>query len=91
MAGRYQVFDGWSRSFIKAGRPGEAAQSPEAQVGPHFCGYRPVLIFVASCVCASARQLTIATATAASALGVAAVTEGFAGQTTMTKLGLVSG
>ena len=34
---------------------------------------------------------TIAAASAANALGVAAVTEGFVGQTTMTKLGLVSG
>jgi hypothetical protein len=34
---------------------------------------------------------TIAAANAANALGVAAVMEGFAGQTTSTKLGLVSG
>jgi hypothetical protein len=36
-------------------------------------------------------QRTIAAANAASALGVAAVTEGFTGQTTMTKLGLSAG
>ena len=45
----------------------------------------------ASSVCASARQRTIADANAANALGVGAVTEGFAGQTTITKLGLSAG
>ena len=44
-----------------------------------FCGYRPVLIFAASSVCASANVRTIAAANAANALGVGAVTEGFAG------------
>lgn len=52
---------------------------------------RLFLIFAASSTCASPRQRTIAAANAASALGVAAVTDGFVGQTTMTKLGLVSG
>ena len=54
-------------------------------------GHRLFLIFGASSVCASARQRTIAAANAANALGVAAVTEGFAGQTTMKKLGWSSG
>jgi hypothetical protein len=36
-------------------------------------------------------QRTIALANAANTFGVAAVTEGFIGQTTMTKLGLSSG
>ena len=54
-------------------------------------GYRLFLIFAASSVCASANVRTIADANAASALGVGAVTEGFAGQTTMTRLGLSAG
>jgi hypothetical protein len=54
-------------------------------------GHRLFLIFAVSSVCASARHRTIAAANAASALGVGAVTEGFAGQTTMTKLGLLAG
>jgi hypothetical protein len=41
----------------------------------------------ASSACASANVRTIAAASAANAFGVAAVTEGFGGQTTMTKLG----
>jgi hypothetical protein len=52
---------------------------------------RLFLIFVPSSVCASATMRTIAAANAASALGVGWVTEGFAGQTTMTKLGLSAG
>ena len=52
--------------------------------------YRLFLIFAASSVCASANVRTIAAANAANAFGVGAVTEGFAGQTTMTKLGLSS-
>ena len=49
--------------------------------------YRLFLAFAASSGCASANVRTIADANAANALGVGAVTEGFAGQTTMTKLG----
>ena len=56
-----------------------------------YAGYRLFLIFAASSVCAAANVRTIADANAAGALGVGAVTEGFAGQTTMTKLGLSAG
>jgi hypothetical protein len=53
--------------------------------------HRLFLIFAASSACASANVRTIAAASAANALGVAAVMEDFCGQTTMTKLGLSSG
>jgi hypothetical protein len=56
-----------------------------------YVGYRLFLTLLASSVWASARHRTIAAANAANALGVGAVTEGFAGQTTMTKRGLSSG
>jgi hypothetical protein len=49
-------------------------------------GQRLFLTFAASSVCASANVRTIADANAANALGMGAVTEGFAGQTTMTFL-----
>ena len=53
--------------------------------------YQLFLGFAASSGCASANVRAIADANAANALAVGAVTEGFAGQTTMTKLGLSVG
>jgi hypothetical protein len=55
---------------------------------PFACCHWLFLIFVTSSACASANVRTIAAASAANALGVAAVTEGLVGQTSMTKLGL---
>jgi hypothetical protein len=64
------------------------AQEPTRHGGN---GHRLFLTFAASSVCASANVRTIAEANAANALGVGAVTDGFVGQTTMTKVGLSAG
>jgi hypothetical protein len=75
-------------SFLRASARAIVARGA---ITASFLLQRLFLIFVASSACASANVRTIAAANAANALGVGAVMEGFAGQTTMTKLGLSSG